>query len=240
MLKITPVGRQSLVDTVVERIRAVIEQGHLKAGERLPTEAELGKQLGVSRTVVREAVSHLESLGLLSVQRGRGMFVGDGSGLAGCVRMLRSALALSPRELAKLTEFRAALECQAARAAAERATPEDVAELQTLCDEIDRPGRPDLEAMQIDFQLHRRIMAISGNELMCNVLEVVQEMVLAAMLQTTPQPRDRKQSHRRHQAIVQAIRDGDPDHAEKVMRDHMKHTIRRLEEVDRQRQQSLA
>src|SRR5262249_1007028 len=72
-------GRESLVDTVVERIRAVIEQGHLKAGDRLPTEAELSAQLGVSRTVVREAVSQLESVGLLSVQRGRGTFVGDGS-----------------------------------------------------------------------------------------------------------------------------------------------------------------
>ena len=57
MLKIKPVARQSLVDTVVQRIRTVIEQGHLRAGDRLPTEAELSAQLGVSRTVVREAVN---------------------------------------------------------------------------------------------------------------------------------------------------------------------------------------
>ncbi len=232
--------RQSLVDTVVERIREVIEQGQLGAGDRLPTEAELGAQLGVSRTVVREAVSQLESLGLLSVQRGRGTFVGNWSGLAGCVKMLRSALALSPKELAKFTEFRNAIECYAARRAAERATPEDVADLQRLCDDMDRAGRDDLEAMQLDFQFHRRLMALTCNELMCNVLEVVQEFALAAMVQTTPKPRDREQSHRRHQAIVEAVRAGDADAAEKAMQAHMEHSVRQLEAVERQRKRTRA
>jgi GntR family transcriptional repressor for pyruvate dehydrogenase complex len=240
MLKIKPVARQSLVDTVVGRIREVIEQGGLRSGDRLPTETELSAQMGVSRTVVREAVSQLESLGLLSVQRGRGTFVGDWSGLAGCVKMLRSALALAPRELAQFTEFRKALECHAARVAAERATPEDLAELEALCDEMDRPGREDLEAMRIDFQFHRRLMAITGNELMCNVLEVVQEFVLAAMVQTTPKPRDREQSHRRHLAIVRAVRSGNADAAEKAMNAHMEHTVRMLEEMERSGQKTRA
>ncbi len=240
MLHIKPVGRLSLVDTVVERIREVIEQGRLRAGDRLPTETELSEQLGVSRTVVREAVSQLESLGLLSVRRGRGMFVGEGSGLAGCVKMLRSALALSPKELTQFTEFRRAIECYAARRAAERATPEELAELATLCDDMDREGRDYLEAMRIDFQFHRKLMAITGNELMCSVLEVLQEYVLAAMVQTTPQPRDRAPSHRRHLAIVRAIRAGDPDAAEKAMEAHMEHTVRVLEDMQRRRKQAGA
>lgn len=240
MLKIKPVKRQSLVDTVVERIREVIEQGQLKAGDRLPTEAELSEQLGVSRTVVREAVNQLESLGLLSVQRGRGMFVGNGSSLSSCVKMLRTALTLSPGELVQFTEFRRAIECHAARRAAELATPQDLAELKTLCDDMDREGREHLEAMQIDFQFHRRLMTITGNELLCSVLEVIQEFVLAAMVQTTPQPRDRKQSHRRHLAILRAVRSGNPDAAEKAMREHMDHTVRVLEERASQQQQTRA
>jgi GntR family transcriptional repressor for pyruvate dehydrogenase complex len=240
MLRIRPVQRQSLVDTVVQRIREVIEQGHLRAGDRLPTEAELGEQLGVSRTVVREAVSQLESLGLLSVQRGRGMFVGNGSSLSRCVQMLRTALALSPKELAQFTEFRKAIECYAARRAAELASPEDVAGLQALCDDMDREGRDDLEAMQLDFQFHRRLMAITGNALMCSVLEVIQEFVLAAMVQTTPQPRDREQSHRRHQPIVRAVRAGNPDAAEKAMQVHMEHTLRMLEEMASQAERTRA
>ena len=154
--------------------------------------------------------------------------------------MLRSALALSPKELGQFTEFRNAIECYAARRAAEVATPQDLADLQTLCDEMDRPGREDLEAMQIDFQFHRRLMAITGNELLCSVLEVVQEFVLAAMVQTTPHPRDRAESHSRHLAIQRAIRDGDADAAETAMRAHMEHTVRVLKERERQEKQSRA
>jgi GntR family transcriptional repressor for pyruvate dehydrogenase complex len=240
MLKIKPVGRPTLVDTVVGHIREVIEQGVLRPGDRLPTETELGTQLGVSRTVVREAVSQLESVGLLSVQRGRGTFVGTGNSLASCVKMLRSALTLTPRELLQFTEFRRAIECYAARQAAERATPKDLAELDNLCAEMDRAGRDDLEAMRIDFQFHRRLMALTGNELMCSVLEVLQEFVLAAMVQTTPQPRDRAQSRRRHQAILRAIRNGDADAAEKTMQAHMDRAVRMLEELERQRKQTRA
>jgi DNA-binding FadR family transcriptional regulator len=240
MLKIKPVQRDSLVDAVVARIREVIEQGHLRAGDRLPTEAELSEQLGVSRTVVREAVSQLESLGLLSVQRGRGTFVGSRSSLTSCVKMLRTALALSPGELVQFTEFRTALECHAARRAAERATEQDLAELQTLCDDMDRPGRDYLDAMRLDFQFHRRLMAITGNELLSSVLEVIQEFVLAAMVQTTPQPRDRAQSHRRHLAILRAVRRRDPDAAEKAMRAHMQHTVAVLEAIQRRPRQTHA
>jgi GntR family transcriptional repressor for pyruvate dehydrogenase complex len=240
MLKIKPIGRQSLVDTVVARIRGIIELGHLRAGDRLPTETELSEQLGVSRTVVREAVSQLESLGLLSVRRGRGMFVGDGNSLLRCMQLLRSALALSPKELVQVTEFRKAIECYAARCAAERATPDELAELATLCDEMNREGREYLEAMRLDFQFHRRLMALTGNPLMCNVLEVIQEFILAAMVQTTPKPRDCAQSRRRHQAIVEAIRAGDADAAEIAMQKHMEHTVRMLNEMERQRTQAGA
>jgi DNA-binding FadR family transcriptional regulator len=83
-------------------------------------------------------------------------------------------------------------------------------------------------------------MAITGNELMCSVLEVVQEFVLAAMLKTTPLPRDREQSHRRHLGIVRAIRSSDPDAAEKAMQSHMERTLVLLEEMERQQKQSRA
>lgn len=237
-MDLTPLPRrykQDLVTGVVMQLRLYLQKSHLRPGDRLPTEAALSEQLGVSRTVVREAISRLESLGLLSVRRGRGMFVGDGNNLIRCVQFLRSALALSPKELVQVTEFRKAIECYAARCAAERATPDDVAELATLCDEMNREGREYLEAMQMDFQFHRRLMAITGNPLMCSVLEVIQEFILAAMVQTTPKPRDCVQSHRRHLAIVQAIRDGDPEAGESAMEKHMEHTVRMLHEMEHPR-----
>lgn len=237
MFVLQPVRQTSLVDTVVERLRAIIEGGRLAAGERLPTEAELGRQLGVSRTVLREAVGRLESLGLVTVRRGRGMFVGDQGTVSQCVLLVRSALAVSGKALVQFTEFRRAIECYAARRAAETATADDLAELERLCREIDREGRGDEDAMRADFEFHRRLMAVTGNELMRHVLEVIQEFAFEAMVRTTPKPRDRVESRRRHQAIVDAIRAGDPDAAERAMMAHMDRTVRRLEEFEARQKQ---
>src|SRR5262249_41636596 len=95
----------------------------------------------------------------------------------------------------------------------------------------------DEAAMQADFQFHRRLMAITGNELMRNVLEVIQEFVFASMLRTTPKPRDRAASRQRHRRIVEAVRRRDPDAAQKAMLAHMQHTLIVLQERDAQRKQ---
>ena len=128
--------RTSLVAEVVTLLREVIEKQGLAPGDRLPTEAELVASLEVSRPVLREAVSQLETLGLVRVRRGLGMFVGDRDSLAGCLKLVRTALAVTPRDLTQLTDLRSALERHGARRAAERATPDDV-------EALGRPVRPD-------------------------------------------------------------------------------------------------
>jgi GntR family transcriptional repressor for pyruvate dehydrogenase complex len=237
MLTLQPVPQTSLVDTVVERLRAIIDDGRLQSGDRLPTESELGRQLGVSRTVLREAVGRLESLGLVTVQRGRGMFVGDQGSVSQCARLVRSALAVSSKELVQFTEFRSAIECYAARRAAESANDADVTELLRLSKDIDNESKSDEAAMRADFEFHRRLMAITGNELMRSVLEVIQEFVFASMLRTTPKPRDREASRRRHRLIVEAVRARDPDAAEKAVSAHMEHTLRMLQAGEARRKQ---
>ncbi len=234
-MTVQAIPRSSLVDAVVEQIRDIIEQGELAAGDRLPTESSLAKQLGVSRTVLREAIGRLETIGVLSVRRGLGMYVGDRSSLNSCVKLVRSAMAISPKELSQFTEFRQALECYCVRRAAELASPGDVEELAELCRRIDREGENYLESMRWDFRFHLKIVEISGNPLLLQVMEVIQEFALAGMAKTTPRPRDRVESHRRHMAIVDAIRSGDPARAESSMRQHMHETLSRLRDLDVER-----
>jgi GntR family transcriptional repressor for pyruvate dehydrogenase complex len=232
--------RSSLVAEVVTLLRDVIESRGLAPGDRLPTEAELVASLEVSRPVLREAVSQLETLGLIRVRRGLGMFVGDRDSLAGCLKLVRSAMAITPRDLTQFADLRSALEHHGARRAAELATGDEVAELQALCDAMDRRDLPYDEAIRIDFAFHRRLVEITGNELMVNVMSVLQEFIVEAMLQTTPQPRDRSVSRRLHRAIVEAVRRGDPDAAERAMREHMEVTRARLEEATRGREPNAA
>lgn len=238
MVKIGPVKRKSLVDTVVERIRAVIVDGQLRPGDRLPTEAELVKQLEVSRTVLREAVGRLEMLGLVSVQGSRGMFVSAPVALLNGVNLVRSALALSPRELVKFTEFRRAIECDAVREAARNAGAEDLAELEQLCEEIRRPELEPAQAFRLDLRFHRKIVDLADNEMMRSVIDVVQEFIMASIVEGAPTRRDPEVTYRDHRAIVAALAAHDPDAAEAAMRGHLEAVLRTLRELEKRQEAS--
>jgi GntR family transcriptional repressor for pyruvate dehydrogenase complex len=235
-MKMKPVPRNSMVDTVVERISGLIQKDGLCAGTRLPSELELVQQLQVSRPVLREAIGRLETMGLLTVRRGLGTFVGDQGSLMNCVRMLRSAMTIAPKELYQVAEFRRMIECQSARRAAELAQPSDVAELAALLEQMDRPDQDHLEAIRLDFLFHRQLAVIAGNAIVLNCLEVIQEFVLAGMVHTTSQPRNHQRSQQLHRAIFDGIRTGNPDAAETAMKEHMDSVDRELRKAAKREQ----
>lgn len=232
-MKIEPIARSSLVDNVVDRLRTLIEQGGLQAGDRLPTETELGERLGVSRGALREAVGRLETLGLLSVVQGRGMFVADGGQLSDCARLFRSALAISARDALQFAEFRRLVECYAARRAAERATDADVAELEALCARRPRDGGD--ASVHWDWEFHQKLAEIAGNDVVRNVMVVVQEFVVAGIRHTARVPQlDGERSRLLHEAIVHAVRDRDPAAAERAMQKHMDALVQALQQAEAQ------
>ena len=136
-MQLAAIERRTTVDLVVDRIVRVIKDQKLAAGSRLPGEHELVEQLQVSRPVLREALARLQSLGLVDIQRGRGTFVGDTNSLANCVRLLQSAVTISPQELLSYAELRSAIEVQAARQAAEKATAKDIELLSALLNQLE-------------------------------------------------------------------------------------------------------
>lgn len=227
-VKFEAVKRPTIVGQVVERITRVIQDRKLAAGQRLPGEYELVEQLQVSRPVLREALAKLQSLGLVDIQRGKGTFVGDTSSLANCVRLLQTAVTISPRELLAYAEMRTGIEVQAVRQAAERATPTEVAELAGLLKDLDREDLPYAELLEIDFRFHRKIIAIAGNPLMVNLMEVIYEFVLTQMARTTPTPRENQLGRKLHRAIYDAIASRDAEAAERAMREHMQAVLKRL------------
>jgi GntR family transcriptional regulator, transcriptional repressor for pyruvate dehydrogenase complex len=227
------VGRGgSLVDTVVDQVQRLIAQGRLGSGDRLPKEDELVGQLGVSRTVLREALSRLEATGLITIQRGRGMFVAEPGSVASCARLIRNAMTLSAKDLEQFMEFRRVIECQAARRAAERALPQDLDALRDLVVDMNRPDQDFIASVHLDFAFHLKIVEIAGNQLMHSALRVIQEFILTSMVKTTPNPRDHDQSRRYHMDIVDAIATRDPDVAERAARAHMDLSERSLREKE--------
>jgi GntR family transcriptional repressor for pyruvate dehydrogenase complex len=207
----------------------------LESGDRLPKEHELVEKFGVSRTVLREALTRLEATGLVTIQRGRGMFVAEAKEVTSCARFIRNALTLTAKDLAQFTEFRRIIECQAARRAAELATPEDLAELEALCREMNDRTLAWEDSVRLDFRFHLRIVEISRNQLMHSALGVIQEFIMTSMAKTTPNPRDYDYSLKIHLDVVKGIRSGDPDVAEKAARAHMDLSERSLKERENKR-----
>src|SRR5262249_38223376 len=110
-MNVEPILRHSLADVVIDRVRGLIDKEQLRAGDGLPGEMELVRQLQVSRPVLREALGRLETLGLIRIHRGRGIFVADRNSLAGCAQLIHSAMTIAPRDLIKYAEVRWGIEC---------------------------------------------------------------------------------------------------------------------------------
>lgn len=220
-MKLRRVANERLVDTVVHRLRDFIDSEKLVAGDRMPSEPVLISKLGVSRSVLREAIGRLQTIGLLDVQHGRGMFVASRDALVSSAQLMNSALAIAPQELMKFVEFRAVIEVHAARRTAQIATESDFAELERLCLEIDRDDQEYLASIRADFAFHFKFIEIAGNELMQNVMRVLQEFIMAAMVNTTPQPRNIDFSRKIHRELLDAIRSRNPEIAGAAMTRHM-------------------
>jgi DNA-binding FadR family transcriptional regulator len=217
---------------VVERLRRIIEENGLSAGDRLPTEAQLIAELGVSRTVLREAIGRLETIGLIDVRHGQGMFVGARDGLASCAQLARSAMAITHQDQRHFADLRCALEYHAVREAARQAKPEHLAELQALLHKIACEDQTFDQAMEVDFTFHRKLFEMAGNPLTLNLIAMLQEFVLASMKKVSQRPRDHKGAYRVHRPIFEAVRQGDPDAAETAMRKHMAYYTARMAELE--------
>ena len=168
-------------------------------------ERELVERLGIGRTPVREALRRLAQEGLVEVYPRRGMFVTD----------------VDVRNLALVSEVRAALEPEAARLAAERATDAERAELQELLDELDAGGADDQALMALDERIHRAVYRCARNDLLEATLE--QYYVLALRIWTIALDRQHelKDAVQEHRALLEAIHDGDGERAAATMRAHV-------------------
>lgn len=231
LVKLKPIVQTSLVKEVAGRLRGLVESGNLNAGDRLPSEPELVERLQVSRTVLREAISRLESIGLLKVRRGLGTFVGDRASLSVTTQLIRSAMAISPKDLLQVAEFRRLIECPCSRNAAERVSDAQLEELEGIYQDMMNSKENLRASMRKDFDLHLKIVEIGGNELMRNVLEVLQEFIFAAMVQTLDQPGLPKALGNQHLELLEAIKARDGARAERAAKAHMDLLATRLEFV---------
>jgi DNA-binding GntR family transcriptional regulator len=195
----------SRADRAYLAIREMIVSLELRPGAVID-ERGLMERLGIGRTPTREALRRLAQERLVEVYPRRGMFV----------------TRVELHDLASLAEVRCVLESHVARLAAERATDEDRSVLESLHDELD--DRTDLDArelMALDERIHRQVYRSAHNPFLESTLEEYYVLALRIWYLALDRTKELKQAVLGLRELLEAIRDGDADHAEETMRRHV-------------------
>ncbi|BEP38001.1 FCD domain-containing protein [Variovorax sp. V59] len=222
-----------LADQVADALAAEVRSGRLSEGDRLPTEAALAEQFGVSRTVVREAVSRLKSLGLLDSRQGSGVYV-----RAAGVEPLRFEMphVASREAVIQMVELRRALEAEVAALAAERRTPDDVQRIQEAIGALHAAVAAGGNGAEEDVRFHRAIAEAARNPFLIGTLQYLRQFLHGATRVTRANEARRadfaREVAQEHARIVEAIEAGDPLRAREAAKSHMDNAIRRIEQAD--------
>jgi GntR family transcriptional repressor for pyruvate dehydrogenase complex len=217
-----PPTSEGSTQQVVMHVKALIERGQLRPGDRLPAERDLAGRIGVSRPTVRAGLRALAAMGVVQSRHGSGTFIPGGPPVLGA-EPLSFLAALHGFTGTEMYEARRILEVGAAGLAAERATPDHIA---TLAEEV-ADLFASLEQPQVflvhDINFHRGIAAASGNPIVASLVEMVSTLYYERRRQTAARafPRDLRDAAEAHRRIYQAIRARDAEGARAAMNDHL-------------------
>ncbi len=205
-------------DVVSEEIKHRIRRGEWLPGTRLPSITKLAAEMGVSTVSVREALRSLQSIGLVKIEHGRGVFV---TGSRASAELNAHFHRISQEEIVALAEARRILEPELAALAAERGTDEELAEIEQLAKTMEEEARQGSDFVEPDLQFHRRITQIARNPVLYHIMESLQDLFLVSRRVTSHEPGMTARAVRYHLLIAEALRDRNAAQARLLMLAHM-------------------
>jgi GntR family transcriptional repressor for pyruvate dehydrogenase complex len=215
------VREQNLTERAQHQFEELIVTGRLSPGERLPSEIEMAKMLGVSRTVVREAVRLLSAKGLVEARSGSGIYVRELNSA-----MIREPIDLLLRfraiEVEDILEVRNLIEVHLAGLAAERATSEDIASMEAAITALQNPKLTPQEYAEMDVAFHACLAVASGNPL----FGILSQSLNAVMVDPIRFAFERASAARtdaikEHSLILERVKARDPEGARRAMADSL-------------------
>ena len=201
----------ALTDEAIEKIKQMIISGRVRPGEKLPREADLAAELGLSRNSLREAVKALSLINVLDVRQGDGTYA---TSLA--PSLLLEALSFNvdfhrDDTVLEFLEIRRILEPAATALAAARMPDEDRTELGKVLDAADASA-PVAEFVTADMEFHRLIAVGSGNSVLASLVDNMSVPTARARVwRGMTEPKAQERTLAEHRAIYQAIMNRDPD-----------------------------
>ena len=220
-----------LPSRIAELMAASIAEGRWKPGERLPAEQALAETFGVSRNVVREAVSRLRADGLVQSRQGVGAFVIRKQG-TGVLRFDAEALQ-DDVTFQNLFELRAILEIQMAGLAAARRTASGMAAITDAFRHMEREVEGDSAGVDADLDFHRAVARAAGNDQSARVVSFLSDQIRETIMVARMRPGNTVSAViaatlAEHAAILEAIVAGVPEAARLAMADHIHNAAGRL------------
>lgn len=220
----------SLSEQTVRHLTDLVLNREVLPGQFLPPEAALCKQFNVSRSTVREAITVLETRGLVRRQHGVGILVTDGS-QAAAVSSLSLLLQTHKTTLRDLLEARVGLECLIASLAAAHATDTEIGAIEGAIAPMRHRGSSEEEYVRADFAFHLRLAEASHNAVYVVLVDAVRELLLESIRATYRLDGHTERRLRDHTQILDAVRARDPRGAHAAMRDHLHSTEAMLRQL---------
>ena len=229
------IRRDRLYKQVADQIQELIIAESLRAGDKLPGERELAERLGISRTVVREAIRTLSVRGLVRVKAGCGTYIQEltAEDAAAPIELLFK-LRQTAGSLDNLYEIRRMMEIEIAGLAAERATDEDYAALEDAIEgmaaSVDDPD----QLTEYDMAFHSALAVATQNELFSLLLSMIASVWHKMILVSAHARGAAEAGLQHHRNLLGCVSERDPERAREAMRAHIRESQRLVEAVDAQ------
>lgn len=225
MYVLKPVQKQKRVyQFIIEQVKESMENGDLKPGDKLPSERELANLMSVSRSAIREALSVMESAGLVEVLRGIGVFLKEDENGQLLSRM-DGILHQRGINLVELLEVRQGIEGQSAYLAAIRRTKSDVKELKRAYEQMEKKYANNQVAEQEDLEFHTSVVKASKNLMLLESVKLFSDTFLDGVQQLRSKSILTGKSQvvlLEHLDIYKAIEKQDPEKAQEAMLHHLR------------------
>ncbi len=221
------VDTSSLVDRVESQLVALLQEKKLKTGDSIPTELELAETIGVSRTVIREALLRLRMMGLIESRKKKGAVI-TSPDLFGIMGKSMNPHILDQETLKEIFEIRLVLEIGMADLLFHRATAADIAELKTIVKNEPPKAQNHLFNIEHEIAFHGKLYEITGNETM----KKFQRMLLPVFDYVHNSGLLKKQAQLKkfisHKDLVLLLEKGNPEKFRNGMRNHLENHFARL------------
>lgn len=225
MLK--PIKKESVRGQVFWQLRDQILRRTWPPGSKLPSEHELAQTMGVSRVSIREGIQHLVSLGILETRHGEGTFVRELSGGQVHFNALIPLLVLDNIDILHVLEYRQIIEKGTAALAAERATDQDLAEMEAVYEQMAQLRGNVAEFARADLEFHLVLAKATANPVIIKVNNILRS-ILEVSMENIVSTLGMEDGLHYHRLIIDAIRARDAQAAESIMQEHVDRTIVRL------------